>query len=97
VEHGRGGVLALVCARIGAIQLVEFAGFGAGALGQRLRLSGATAAFCADTGARSCVLRRITPMKFCKPDALGSHWSTSRVMQGRCVERGDVADGRAQG
>jgi len=41
-------VLMLACARIGAIHLVVFAGFGAGALGDRLRLSGAKALFCAD-------------------------------------------------
>ena len=41
-------ILMLACARIGAIHLVVFAGFGAGALGERLRLSGAKAVFCAD-------------------------------------------------
>jgi acetyl-CoA synthetase len=41
-------IVMLACARIGAIHLVVFAGFGAGALGERLRLSGATAVFCAD-------------------------------------------------
>jgi acetyl-CoA synthetase len=42
-------VLMLACARIGAIHLVVFAGFGAGALGDRLRLAEAKALFCADT------------------------------------------------
>jgi acetyl-CoA synthetase len=41
-------VLMLACTRIGAIHLVVFAGFGAGALGDRLRLSEAKALFCAD-------------------------------------------------
>jgi acetyl-CoA synthetase len=41
-------VLMLACARIGAIHLVVFAGFGAGALGDRVRLAGARALFCAD-------------------------------------------------
>ncbi|MDR0360214.1 MAG: acetate--CoA ligase [bacterium] len=41
-------VLMLACARIGAIHLVVFAGFGAGALAERLRLAGARALFCAD-------------------------------------------------
>src|SRR2546429_3451606 len=41
-------VLMLACARIGAVHLVVFAGFGAGALGERVRLAGAKAGFCAD-------------------------------------------------
>jgi acetyl-CoA synthetase len=41
-------VLMLACARIGAVHLVVFAGFGAGALGERVRLSGARVLFCAD-------------------------------------------------
>ena len=41
-------VLMLACARIGAVHLVVFAGFGAGALGERVRLAGARAVFCAD-------------------------------------------------
>src|SRR5581483_10331933 len=41
-------VLMLACARIGAIHLVVFAGFGAGALGERIRLAGARAVFTAD-------------------------------------------------
>lgn len=38
----------LAAARIGAIHLVVFAGFGAGALGDRLSMSGAKAVFCSD-------------------------------------------------
>jgi acetyl-CoA synthetase len=41
-------VLMLACARIGAIHLVVFAGFGAGALGDRIALAGARALFYAD-------------------------------------------------
>jgi acetyl-CoA synthetase len=41
-------VLMLACARVGAIHLVVFAGFGAGALSERVRLAGARALFCAD-------------------------------------------------
>jgi acetyl-CoA synthetase len=40
--------LMLACARIGAVHLVVFAGFGAGALGERVRLAGAKVLFCAD-------------------------------------------------
>ncbi len=41
-------VLMLACQRIGAIHLVVFAGFGSGALGDRLQMSGAKALFCSD-------------------------------------------------
>ena len=41
-------VLMLACARIGAIHLVVFAGFGSGALGDRVSLADARAVFCAD-------------------------------------------------
>jgi acetyl-CoA synthetase len=41
-------VLMLACVRIGAIHIVVFAGFGSGALGDRLKLAGAKALFCTD-------------------------------------------------
>src|SRR3989449_1274232 len=41
-------VLMLGAIRIGAVILVVFAGFGAGALGERVRLAGARALFCTD-------------------------------------------------
>jgi acetyl-CoA synthetase len=41
-------VLMLAVVRIGAIHSVVFAGFGSGALGDRIRLSGSRAVFCAD-------------------------------------------------
>lgn len=44
--------LMLACARIGAIHSVVFAGFGAGALGQRIRLSGSKMVVVADTTQR---------------------------------------------
>jgi len=44
--------LMLACARIGAIHSVVFAGFGAGALGQRIRLSGSRMVVVADTTQR---------------------------------------------
>jgi acetyl-CoA synthetase len=40
--------LMLACARVGAVHIVVFAGFGAGALADRVRLAGARAIFCAD-------------------------------------------------
>ena len=41
-------VLMLACVRIGAIHLVVFAGFGAGALGDRIHMAGARAVFATD-------------------------------------------------
>src|SRR5207302_10534190 len=41
-------VLMLGAIRMGAVILVVFAGFGAGALGERVRLAGAKALFCTD-------------------------------------------------
>src|SRR5207302_2797850 len=41
-------ILMLACARIGAIHLVVFAGFGAGALGERVRLAEAKVVFASD-------------------------------------------------
>ena len=41
-------VLMLACARIGAIHIAVFAGFGSGALSDRLELAGAKALFCSD-------------------------------------------------
>jgi acetyl-CoA synthetase len=42
-------VLMLACLRIGAIHLVVFAGFGAGALAERIKLAGAKALFATDS------------------------------------------------
>jgi acetyl-CoA synthetase len=41
-------VLMLACQRIGAIHIVVFAGFGSGALGDRVAMAGARALFCVD-------------------------------------------------
>jgi acetyl-CoA synthetase len=41
-------ILMLACLRIGAIHLVVFAGFGAGALAERIKLAGAKALFASD-------------------------------------------------
>jgi acetyl-CoA synthetase len=41
-------VLMLACQRVGAIHIVVFAGFGAGALGDRLSMAGAKVLFCSD-------------------------------------------------
>ncbi len=41
--------LMLACARIGAVHLVIFAGFGAGAIAERVKLAEAKALFCSDS------------------------------------------------
>jgi acetyl-CoA synthetase len=60
-------VLMLACARIGAIHLVVFAGFGAGALGDRIQLAGARAVFTADV---TCRKGRDVPLKGIVDDAI---------------------------
>jgi acetyl-CoA synthetase len=60
-------VLMLACARIGAIHIVVFAGFGSGALGERVRLAGAKALFCADLTPRK---GRDVPLKGIVDDAV---------------------------
>jgi acetyl-CoA synthetase len=71
-------VLMLACARVGAIHLVVFAGFGAGALGERVRLSGARALFCADLTWRK---GKEVPLKGIVDQALaGAGGSVERVV-----------------
>ena len=41
-------VLMLACLRVGAVHIAVFAGFGAGALGDRLQMAGAKVLFCSD-------------------------------------------------
>ena len=60
-------VLKLACARIGAIHLVVYAGFGAGALGERIQLAGARAVFTADVTYRK---GRDVPLKGIVDDAV---------------------------
>jgi acetyl-CoA synthetase len=38
----------LACVRIGAVHIAVFAGFGSGALGDRIQLAGVKALFCSD-------------------------------------------------
>jgi len=62
----------LGCARVGAIHSVVFAGFGAGALGQRIRLSGSKAVFVSDSTRRR---GGVVPLKGILDEALaeGGH------------------------
>ncbi len=62
-------VLMLACARIGAIHLVVFAGFGSGALGDRLQLAGARVVFCSDLTYRK---GKDVPLKGIVDDAISA-------------------------
>jgi acetyl-CoA synthetase len=62
-------VVMLACARIGAIHIVVFAGFGSGALGERVQLSGAKALFAADITWRK---GRDVPLKGIVDEALAA-------------------------
>ncbi len=63
-------VLMLACTRIGAIHLVVFAGFGSGALGDRLQMAGARVLFCSDLTYRK---GRDVLLKGIVDDALSAH------------------------
>ena len=63
-------VLMLACVRIGAIHIAVFAGFGAGALGDRLHMSGAKALFCSDITYRK---GKDVPLKGIVDEALAEH------------------------
>ncbi|MGH2602092.1 MAG: AMP-binding protein, partial [Dehalococcoidia bacterium] len=69
-------VVMLACTRIGAIHIVVFAGFGSGALAERVRLSGARALFAADITWRK---GREVPLKGIVDEAL--------TLGGEAVER----------
>ena len=63
-------VLMLACLRIGAIHIVDFAGFGSGALGDRLKMAGAKALFCSDLTYRK---GKEVALKGIADDALNEH------------------------
>src|ERR671933_156884 len=69
--------LMLAAARIGAIHMVVFAGFGSGALGERIRLSGARALFCADLTYRK---GKDVPLKGIVDEALRDAPTVERVV-----------------
>ncbi len=70
-------VLMLGAIRIGAVILVVFAGFGAGALGERVRLAGAKALFATDVTYRK---GKDVPLKGIVDDALASAPSVETVV-----------------
>jgi len=63
-------VLMLAVVRIGAIHIAVFAGFGAGALGDRLQMAGAKALFCSDITYRK---GKDVPLKGIVDDALAEY------------------------
>jgi acetyl-CoA synthetase len=84
--------LMLACARIGAIHSVVFAGFGEGALGQRIRLSGSKAVFVADSTRRR---GKVVPLKHIVDAALadGDHDVEHVVVQRREPDAAPAGEG----
>jgi acetyl-CoA synthetase len=78
-------VLMLALTRIGAIHLVVFAGFGSGALGDRIRLAAAKAVFCSDLAYRK---GKDVPLKHIVDDALVDQPTVEHVV---VLRRGDSA------
>jgi acetyl-CoA synthetase len=86
-------VLMLACVRIGAVHLVVFAGFGSGALGDRVRLADARVLFCTDLTWRK---GREVPLKGIVDEALaaGGHSVRQVVVLRRGAETPAMAAGR---
>src|SRR5256885_6882682 len=78
-------VLMLAAIRIGAVIIVVFAGFGAGALGERIRLAGARAVFATDVTYRK---GKDVPLKGIVDDAVAGSPSVERVI---VLKRGSAA------
>jgi acetyl-CoA synthetase len=70
-------VLMLAAVRIGAVIIVIFAGFGAGALGERIRLAGARAVFATDVTYRK---GKDVPLKQIVDDAVAAAPTVERVI-----------------
>src|SRR5687767_14781299 len=85
-------VLMLAAVRIGAVIIVIFAGFGSGALGERIRLAGARAVFATDVTYRK---GKDVPLKQIVDDAVAGAPTVERVI---VLKRGSAAvamkDGR---
>jgi acetyl-CoA synthetase len=84
-------VVMLACARIGAVHLVVFAGFGAGALGGRLAAAGCKAVFCTDITYRK---GKDVPLKGIVDDSLAEAPSVEKVVVLR-RSAGDLASNLA--
>jgi acetyl-CoA synthetase len=78
-------VLMLAAIRIGAVIIVIFAGFGAGALGERIRLAGARAVFATDITYRK---GKDVPLKQIVDDAVAGAPTVERVV---VLKRGSAA------
>ncbi|MEP6694498.1 MAG: AMP-binding protein, partial [Chloroflexota bacterium] len=78
-------VLMLAAIRIGAVIIVIFAGFGAGALGERIRLAGARAVFATDVTYRK---GKDVPLKHIVDDAVANAPTVERVV---VLKRGSAA------
>ncbi len=83
--------LMLASTRIGAVMIVVFAGFGAGALGERLRLAGARAVFATDLTYRK---GKDVPLKGIVDDAVAACPTVERVVVLRRSQATPMAAGR---
>jgi len=86
-------VLMLACERIGAIHIAVFAGFGSGALGDRLQMSGAKVLFCSDLTYRK---GKDVPLKGIADEALAEYGAgvSTVVVHRRGAEAPDMKTGR---
>jgi len=83
--------LMLAATRIGAIMLVVFAGFGSGALGERVRLAGARAVFCTDLTYRK---GKDVPLKGIVDEAVAACPSVEKVVVLRRSQDTPLTQGR---
>ena len=83
--------LMLASTRIGAVMIVVFAGFGAGALGERIRLAGARAVFATDLTYRK---GKDVPLKGIVDDAVASSPMVEKVVVLRRSRSTPMTQGR---
>ncbi|HEX4743744.1 MAG TPA: acetate--CoA ligase, partial [Candidatus Limnocylindria bacterium] len=83
--------LMLASTRIGAVMLVVFAGFGAGALGERVRLAGARAVFATDLTYRK---GKDVPLKGIVDEAVAQCPSVEKVVVLRRSQSTPMTEGR---
>jgi acetyl-CoA synthetase len=88
--------LMLACARIGAVHIVVFAGFGAGALADRVRLAGARAIFCTDLTWRKGKEVPLTPIVRQALETAGETVETVVTLRRGGQERGSAGGSAAQ-
>ncbi|MDQ6741996.1 MAG: acetate--CoA ligase, partial [Candidatus Dormibacteraeota bacterium] len=88
--------LMLACARVGAVHIVVFAGFGAGALADRVRLAGARAIFCTDLTWRKGKEVPLTPIVRQALETAGETVETVVTLRRGGRERGSAEGSAAQ-